>query len=222
LGKDKLRRWKEIEKFKNVIESPFGIDCELKDKWNDCFFKNENPIVLELGCGKGEYTVGLAKLNSNKNYIGVDIKGSRMYIGAKEALTKNLNNVGFLRTRIDFIDKCFGKNEIDEIWLTFSDPQAKKTRKRLTSPLFIDRYRNLIKEKGLVHLKTDSTLLYEYTIEEIEKNNYTLIYQSDEIYNELDILKTEKEIEVLNIRTHYEKLFSDKGHSIKYCCFLIN
>tara|TARA_Y100001933_G_C18922477_1_gene531622 strand:- start:794 stop:1231 length:438 start_codon:yes stop_codon:yes gene_type:complete len=145
-----------------------------------------------------------------------------MYIGAKEALTKNLNNVGFLRTRIDFIDKCFGKNEIDEIWLTFSDPQAKKTRKRLTSPLFIDRYRNLIKEKGLVHLKTDSTLLYEYTIEEIEKNNYTLIYQSDEIYNELDILKTEKEIEVLNIRTHYEKLFSDKGHSIKYCCFLIN
>ena len=102
------------------------------------------------------------------------------------------------------------------------DPQAKKTRKRLTSPLFIDRYRNLIKEKGLVHLKTDSTLLYEYTIEEIEKNNYTLIYQSDEIYNELDILKTEKEIEVLNIRTHYEKLFSDKGHSIKYCCFLIN
>ena len=209
MGKDKLRRWKEIKTFNNVIENEFGADCEFKGKWNSKFFKNDNPIVLELGCGKGEYTVGLANRNKNKNYIGVDIKGARIYIGAKEAYTKKLGNVGFLRTRIDFIDRCFEQNEVDEIWLTFSDPQPKKPRKRLTSPLFIERYRNFLKPKGLVHLKTDNSLLYEYSIEEINEKNYPLLYSSSDIYKELQILKTKEEQEVLQIKTHYEKMFSD-------------
>ena len=222
MGKDKLRRWKEIKTFNNVIENEFGSDCEFKGNWNSKFFKNDNPIVLELGCGKGEYTVGLANRNKNKNYIGVDIKGARIYIGAKEAYTKKISNVGFLRTRIDFIDRCFEKNEVDEIWLTFSDPQPKKPRKRLTSPLFIERYRNFLKPKGLVHLKTDNSLLFEYTTEEIKEKNYPLLYSSSDIYKELQILKTKEEQEVLQIKTHYEKMFSEKGHLIKYCCFLIN
>ena len=200
MGKDKLRRWKEIKTFNNVIENEFGADCEFKGKWNSLFFKNDNPIVLELGCGKGEYTVGLANRNKNKNYIGVDIKGARIYIGAKEAYTKKLGNVGFLRTRIDFIDRCFEQNEVDEIWLTFSDPQPKKPRKRLTSPLFIERYRNFLKPKGLVHLKTDNSLLYEYSIEEINEKNYPLLYSSSDIYKELQILKTKEEQEVLQIK----------------------
>ena len=168
MGKDKLRRFEAIKSFDNVFEPVREQDFEHSGKWNENIFKNQNPIVLELGCGKGEYSVGLGTLFSDKNYIGVEIKGNRIYIGAREAIDKNLNNVAFLRTRIDYIDSYFKENEVDEIWLTFSDPQPNKPRKRLTSTLFINRYRKFLKPGGLIHLKTDSSVLFDSTMEQIK------------------------------------------------------
>ena len=218
MGKDKLRRWKEIEKFKNVVENPLGIDCDLKDHWNDFFFKNKNQIVLELGCGKGEYTVGQADLNPNKNFIGVDIKGSRMYIGAKEALTKNLNNVGFLRTRIDLIQKYFSKNEIDEIWITFPDPQLKRSRlkKRLTHPKFLKLYNQILKPNSVIHLKTDNQFLHGFTLGVIAGEGHQLIDSTNDLY------ASEVERDNLDIKTYYEKIFLSKGMPITYLKFILN
>ena len=192
----------------------------LKGKWHEENFKNENPIVLELGCGKGEYSVGLAKNNPTKNYIGVDIKGNRIWTGAKEAIDTKLNNVAFLRTRIDFIEHCFSENEVSEIWITFPDPQPQKTRarKRLTHMMFVRRYQKFLKKGGLVHLKTDSTSFYEYTLEGIKENNFTLLFNTDDLY----VNCPQGREELVNIKTHYEKLFTDKGEKIKYCCFKIN
>ncbi|HWY10539.1 MAG TPA: tRNA (guanosine(46)-N7)-methyltransferase TrmB [Bacteroidia bacterium] len=192
----------------------------LKGKWHKEYFKNENPIVLELGCGKGEYSVGLAKNNPDKNYIGVDIKGNRIWTGAKEALDTKLNNVAFLRTRIDFIEHCFAENEVSEIWITFPDPQPQKTRtrKRLTNMMFITRYQKFLKKEGLVHLKTDSTSFYEYTLGVIQENNSTLLFNTDDLYVNCPAGREE----LTSIKTHYEKLFTDKGEKIKYCCFKIN
>ena len=161
-----------MQDFENVFQPAVGGDFVLKGKWRFDYFKNDHPIVLELGCGKGEYSVGLAKHFPEKNFIGVDIKGARMFIGAKEALENNMLNVAFLRTKIDFIQDYFAENEVDEIWLTFSDPQPKKPRKRLSSPLFINRYRQIMKPGGIVHMKTDSDILFEYTEEQIKENNY--------------------------------------------------
>lgn len=191
----------------------------LKGKWHSAYFKNQNPIVLELGCGKGEYSVGLAKNNPNKNYIGVDIKGNRIWTGAKEAIDTKLNNVGFLRTRIDFIEHCFSENEVSEIWITFPDPQPQKTRarKRLTHMMFINRYKKFLKPGGLIHLKTDSTSFYEYTLEIIKENKFTLLFSVDDLYTNCP----EGREELVNIKTHYEKLFTDKGEKIKYCCFIL-
>ncbi len=201
--------------FENISE---GFD--LKGKWHNEYFKNQNPIVLELGCGKGEYSVGLAKNNPAKNYIGVDIKGNRIWTGAKEAIDTKLNNVAFLRTRIDFIEHCFTENEVSEIWITFPDPQPQKTRarKRLTHMMFIRRYQKFLKPGGLVHLKTDSTSFYEYTLEVIKENNFTLLFNTDDLYSNCPAGREE----LINIKTHYEKLFTDKGEKIKYCCFKIN
>ena len=192
----------------------------LKGKWHSTYFKNQNPIVLELGCGKGEYSVGLAKNNLNKNYIGVDIKGNRIWTGAKEAIDVKLNNVGFLRTRIDFIEHLFTENEVSEIWITFPDPQPQKTRarKRLTHMMFINRYQKFLKPGGLVHLKTDSTSFYEYTLEVIAENKFVLLFSTDDLYVNCPAGREE----LTNIKTHYEKLFTDKGEKIKYCCFKIN
>jgi tRNA (guanine-N7-)-methyltransferase len=191
-------------------------------QWNKNVFKNSGKLVLELGCGKGEYSVGLGELFPENNYIGVDLKGNRIYIGAKQAIEKGLNNVAFLRTRIDFIDDYFAKDEVDEIWLTFSDPQPNKPRKRLTSTLFIDRYRKFLKPGGLIHLKTDSDLLYESTIEEIENNQYCLLDNKPDLYAALATNENIDERAIFSIKTHYEKLFVNRGHKIKYCCFTIN
>lgn len=201
--------------FENIKEG-----FPLSGKWHKEYFKNENPIVLELGCGKGEYSVGLAKNNPNKNYIGVDIKGNRIWTGASEALNSKLNNVAFVRTRIDFIDHCFSENEISEIWITFPDPQPQKTRarKRLTHMMFINRYKKFLKPGGLIHLKTDSTSFYEYTLEVIAENKFTLLFYTNDLYNNCPAGREE----LINIKTHYEKLFTDKGEKIKYCCFQIN
>ena len=191
----------------------------LKGRWHSDYFKNPNPIVLELGCGKGEYTIGLSENNQSKNYIGVDIKGNRIWVGAKYAIENNLNNVAFLRTRIDFIEHCFLENEIDEIWITFPDPQPQSTRKRsrLTNPLFLNRYKKILKKGGLIHLKTDSTSLYEYTLQVIEENKNLIIWQTDNLYQNCP----DNRQELIQIKTHYEKLFTDKGENIKYICFTL-
>ena len=222
MGKDKLRRFAIVENYSHFIQPELGEECEFKGKWRSHYFKNDNPIVVELGCGKGEYTVGLAERNQNMNYIGVDIKGARMYIGAKDSLEKGLKNVAFLRTKVDFITKSFELQEVDEIWLTFSDPQRKKPNKRLTSKVFIERYRQILKLGGVVHLKTDSDILFEFTEQEIITNNYSSEIVSWDIYQDLDNLQTDDDKEILQIRTHYEKLFSAKGSTIKYAKFKIS
>jgi len=220
VGKDKLRRFEAIKSFDNVFEPVREQDFEHSGKWNENFFKNQNPIVLELGCGKGEYSVGLGTLFSDKNYIGVEIKGNRIYIGAREAIDKNLNNVAFLRTRIDYIDSYFKENEVDEIWLTFSDPQPNKPRKRLTSTLFINRYRKFLKPGGLIHLKTDSSVLFDSTMEQIKLNEYELVDLRPDLY--ATVKEGDEEQKIFSIKTHYETLFTKRGHVIKYCCFKIN
>lgn len=222
MGKDKLRRFAIVENYPHFIQPKLGTPCELKGKWRSLYFKNENPIVVELGCGKGEYTVGLAKRNPNVNYIGVDIKGARMYIGAKEALDLKLENVAFLRTKVDFISESFDKDEVDEIWLTFSDPQPKKPNKRLSSRVFVNRYIQILKPGGYVHVKTDSDVLFEYTEEQIHTFNYPSEIISWDIYQDLKKLKSEEEREILQIKTHYEKLFTAKGSIIKYAKFRIS
>lgn len=220
MGKDKLRRFEAIKSFDNVFEPVREQDFEHSGKWNENIFKNQNPIVLELGCGKGEYSVGLGTLFSDKNYIGVEIKGNRIYIGAREAIDKNLNNVAFLRTRIDYIDSYFKEQEVDEIWLTFSDPQPNKPRKRLTSTLFINRYRKFLKPGGLIHLKTDSSVLFDSTMEQIKLNKYELVDLRPDLY--ATVKEGDEEQKIFSIKTHYETLFTKRGHVIKYCCFKIN
>ena len=220
MAKDKLKRFEEIKHFANVFEAPAMEVYEKKGKWHQDVFKNNNPIVLELGCGKGEYTTGLARMYPNKNFIGVDIKGNRIYIGAKESLKEGLNNVVFLRTRIDFINNFFGTDEIDEIWLTFSDPQPKKPRKRLSSKPFINRYNKFLKKDGKIHLKTDNDLLFEFTEEEIKNEKYNCHSLTWDLYGtEYFSGLSEEQKKIFEIRTHYEKLFSSKGSIIKYCCF---
>jgi tRNA (guanine-N7-)-methyltransferase len=219
----KLEKFEDFNGFSNCFTLYFEnkeTGLPLKGKWHKDHFKNNDPIVLELGCGKGEYSVGLAKNNPDKNYIGVDIKGNRIWTGATEALQAKLNNVAFIRTRIDFIDHCFNENEVSEIWITFPDPQPQKTRtrKRLTNMLFINRYRKFLKPGGLVHLKTDSTSFYNYTLEVIKENGFTLLFNTDDLYENCPAGREE----LINIKTHYEKLFTEKGEKIKYCCFKIN
>lgn len=194
----------------------------MKGKWRTTYFRNENPIVLELGCGKGEYSVGLAKHYPERNFIGVDIKGARMFIGAEEALNNEMTNVAFLRTRIDFITDYFEAGEVDEIWLTFSDPQPKKPRKRLSSPLFIDRYKSILKPGGIVHMKTDSDLLFEYTEEQIKEHGYECLELTWDLYGELPENIDPKTREIFHIKTHYEQLFTAKGATIKYAKFKIH
>jgi tRNA (guanine-N7-)-methyltransferase len=222
MGKDKIRRFAAIKTYSNVFEPVIGETFYMKGKWKADYFKNEHPLVLELGCGKGEYSVGMARKFRYKNFIGVDIKGARMFIGATEAIEENLNNVGFLRTKIDFINDCFEANEIDEIWLTFSDPQPKKPNKRLSSAVFIDRYKKMLKPGALIHLKTDSDLLYDFTMEEIATHGYELLFSSNDLYAESTSNISEELSDILPIKTHYEKLFTAKGAIIKYCCFKVN
>jgi tRNA (guanine-N7-)-methyltransferase len=225
-SKNKLKRFRENENFQNVFqptrEEVVSNSFPLKGKWNTDFFKNNHPIILELGCGKGEYSVGLGRKYPEKNFIGVDLKGNRIYIGAKDALETDLTNVAFLRTRIDFILDYFGEQEVDEIWLTFSDPQPNKARKRLSSPLFIDRYKKILKPGGIVHMKTDSDILFEYTLEQIEENNYECLESTWDLYANLPEDLDQDTREIFYIQTYYEKLFSSRGHKIKYCKFKIS
>jgi tRNA (guanine-N7-)-methyltransferase len=215
--KKKLERFAEMETFPNVIqpsfEEVFGKEYPIKGTWNNQIFRNDNPIVLELGCGKGEYTTGLARRFPGKNFIGIDIKGSRIWRGAKTALSERLENVSFLRTRIEMIRSFFGKDEVNEIWLTFPDPRLKKKRKRLTSPRFLNAYGSFLKDRGLIHLKTDSLILYQYTLDVVRHNNLRIIIHSQDLYH------SDIESDILGIQTFYERQFLDQGMQIRYLCF---
>ncbi|HSH51795.1 MAG TPA: tRNA (guanosine(46)-N7)-methyltransferase TrmB [Bacteroidales bacterium] len=220
MGKKKLQRFAEMEIFEHVVQPSydkvFCNDYHLKGKWNYLFFKNNQPIILELGCGKGEYTVELAKQYPEINFIGVDIKGARMWCGAKKAIEEKLYNVGFIRTRIDFISSFFGPNEIREIWITFPDPQPKKYYKRLTSTRFLEYYKNFLKPDGFIHLKTDNRALYLYTKNVIHVNKFELIEDTDNLYN------STINHSVLFIKTFYEKQFLAEAKPIHYLKFKLS
>jgi tRNA (guanine-N7-)-methyltransferase len=218
VGKNKLARWNEFGSYDNVIQPEIaevsGKDHTIKGKWNKELFKNENPIVLELGCGKGEYTVGLANNFVNNNFIGVDIKGARMWRGAKTANEQKLPNVAFLRTRIEFINSFFSEDEVDEIWITFPDPHpgGRNSNKRLTSPWFLNSYRKILKDNGLIHLKTDNTELFEFTKKVLAHNEVETIHSTSDLYSG-------KSDDILSIKTHYEKMFLAAGMKINYLSF---
>ncbi|MFV0484248.1 MAG: tRNA (guanosine(46)-N7)-methyltransferase TrmB [Bacteroidales bacterium] len=222
MGKNKLRKFDEVNNLNNVIQYTFkdGLpDAEghkFRGEWSRRFFANESPLILELGCGKGEYTVELGRLFSNKNFIGVDIKGARIWKGAKEADCNNISNVAFLRTRIEFVNFFFLQNEIDEIWLTFPDPQMKKDSKRLTSSFFMKRYEALLKPEGIIHLKTDSNFQYEYTKALVEKNGLSIVEQYDNVYEQA------QGTILTDIKTYYEKQWLDRGITIKYISFRLD
>jgi tRNA (guanine-N7-)-methyltransferase len=219
VGKNKLARWRELSGFRNVfqpdIEDVTGNDHPLRGRWKKEVFRNENPIILELGCGRGEYTTGLASRFPSNNYIGVDIKGARLWRGAKTANEKNMPNAAFLRTRIEFISSFFAPDEVDEIWLTFPDPYPGKrnSSKRLTSPLFLNSYRMFLKNMGIIHLKTDNSELYNYTKNIITENNLSLIFSSNDLY------ASDLENDIHAIRTHYENSFLNEGLKINYLSF---
>ena len=221
MGKNKLARWTELGSYDNVIqpeiEDVSGKDHPIKGRWNQDLFKNGNPITLELGCGKGEYTVGLANNFPHDNFIGIDIKGARMWRGAKTANEQKLPNVAFLRTRIEFINSFFSSDEVDEIWITFPDPHpgGRNSNKRLTSPWFLNSYRLFLKDKGLIHLKTDNKELYNFTCKVLSHNNVETIISTNDLY-------TEKIDNILSIRTHYEKIFLDAGLKINYLSFRLD
>ena len=219
MAKNKLQRFSEIRNFNNVIEINYDdiFNNKTSGCWQKDIFKNNNPIVLELACGKGEYTIGLAKKNPNKNYIGIDIKGERIWKGAKDAIDLNLDNVRFLRTRIEHLNLVFSENEVSEIWITFPDPFLKKSksRKRLTSLRFLEIYKKILSEKSFIHLKTDSKELYEYTLDVLVKNKLRILENLN------DITKNKK-IRDLDIKTYYEKKFNLMGKSITYIKFMLN
>jgi tRNA (guanine-N7-)-methyltransferase len=221
VGKNKLARWTELGTFNNVIQPTIGDvsgkDHHVKGRWNSEIFRNNNSLVLELGCGKGEYALGLATRFPEKNYIGIDIKGARMWRGAKTSNEQKLPNVAFLRTRIEFINSFFEENEVDEIWITFPDPHQgrRNSNKRLTSPSYLNSYRQFIKDKALIHLKTDNSELYNYTRSVALSNNLEIIYSTDDLYS--GVIS-----DILSIKTHYENIFLKNGLKISYICFRLN
>ena len=226
MAKKKLARFAEMEVLPNVFqpkhEEVFRTDYPLKGKWNQEVFHNDHPIILEIGCGKGEYTVELGKLYPEKNFIGLDIKGARMWTGATGALREGLSNVAFLRTNIEIIDRFFAEGEVAEIWLTFSDPQMKKVTKRLTSTFFMTRYRRFLQDRGRIHLKTDSNFLFTYTEYMVERNGLPLEFSTRDLYHSTWAEHPDtEEARILNIRTYYEQQWLDRGLDIKYMRFLL-
>ncbi len=220
MSKNKLARFAENKIFSNLFQhtdyDSYTNQFPLKGKWNELYFKNENPIILELGCGRGEYTLALSQRFPNVNVIGIDRKGARLWRGAKTAFEANMENVAFLRTGIDTISQYFAPNEVAEIWITFPDPQPKKERRRLTSPIFIERYKSILKPNAVIHLKTDSQELYHYTKQTAQLQKWTILEDMDDVYNHenIDSLLTE-------IQTFYEKIWIKEEKSIIYLKFKI-
>lgn len=221
-SKNKLKRFRENETFANVVQpsrEEVLSNFSLKGKWNS-FFKNDNPIILELGCGKGEYSLALAEKNPEKNFIGVDIKGARFWRGAKTALESNMTNVGFLRTQIELIDKCFEQGEVDEIWITFPDPQIKytRTKHRMTNQDFLKKYQAILKPEGIIHLKTDSEFMHGYTLGLLHGENHEILYAHHDVYK--NIQHSPKE--VISTQTFYESQYLETGKAITYIKFRLN
>jgi tRNA (guanine-N7-)-methyltransferase len=218
MSKNKLAKFAEMAEFSHVFqlttqEITSGKTFDLQGKWNARFFGNNHQIVLELGCGKGEYTVELAEKYPDKNFIGVDIKGARIWTGAKKSLERGLKNVAFLRIDIEMINHFFGAGEVSEIWLTFPDPQMRKTNKRLSSPNFLRRYVQLLTPNGLLHLKTDSNFMFAYTCAVVEDNKFPIVLKTNDLYAEKEVS------DILQIKTFYEKQWIARGIAIKYLCF---
>ena len=217
-SKNKLRRFKDNESFENVIQPSREEVLQgfsLKGKWLS-FFKNDNPIVLELGCGKGEYTTALAEKYPNKNFIGIDIKGARFWRGAKTALEGELKNVAFLRTQIELINYCFDQNEVAEIWITFPDPQIKykRTKHRLVTKPFLEKYQSILTENGIVHLKTDSEFLHGYLLGLLHEGKHDVLYANHDIYN-----SSSPPEEATAIQTFYENQYLETHKAITYVSF---
>lgn len=221
-SKNKLKRFKENETFKNVIqptrEDLVNQKFSLKGQWNQQFFKNDNPLVLELGCGKGEYSVALAQKYPNKNFIGIDIKGARFWRGAKTALESGLDNVAFLRTQIELIDHAFGSQEVDEIWITFPDPQIKykRTKHRMTNAAFLKRYKTILKPEGIVNLKTDSEFMHGYTLGLLHGQGHEVLYANHNVYKQEGSPE-----DVTAIQTFYESQYLEQNKAITYIRFKI-
>jgi len=217
MSKNKLQKFAEMEAFPHVFQHTFADllqkPFEMRGKWREAFFKNNNPIVLELGCGKGEYTVALGKLYPDKNFIGIDIKGARIWTGARQSQEAKMTNVAFLRTNIEMINRFFAGNEVDEIWLTFPDPQMKKLRKRLTATNFMRLYQQILKPNGIIHLKTDSRFMFSYTEEMLKINNFNVLFCNDDLYH------SGLNDNILSIQTFYERQWLDRGLTIKYLKF---
>ncbi len=217
MSKGKLAKFADMATYDNVFQYPYGAlehdGFPLRGHWHEEFFHNQNPIVLELGCGKGEYTVGLARLFPDMNFIGVDIKGARMWTGATEAVRNGMKNVAFIRTNIEIIDRFFAPDEVQEIWLTFSDPQMKKPTKRLTSTFFMERYRRFLVDGGIIHLKTDSNFLFTYTTYMVERNRLTLLFRTEDLYH--SPLATQHS-PLITLQTYYEQMWMERGLIIKY------
>ena len=220
MGKGKLAKFADMETYENVFQYPYSVvehvPSEMQGHWHEQYFHNDHPIVLELGCGKGEYTVELAKLYPDLNFIGVDIKGARMWTGATQALNEGLKNVAFLRTNIEIIERFFAEDEVQEIWLTFSDPQMKNPRKRLTSTYFMARYRKFLTDGGIIHLKTDSNFLFTYTTYMVEKNHLPLEFRTEDLYGDNNVQCSMFNVQLLSIQTYYESMWIARGLNIKY------
>ncbi|WP_423820004.1 tRNA (guanosine(46)-N7)-methyltransferase TrmB [Salinimicrobium sp. TIG7-5_MAKvit] len=221
-SKNKLKRFRENESFSNVVqptrEEVVDGEFNLKGKWSSDFFKNDKPIVLELGCGKGEYSVALAEAYPEKNFIGIDIKGARFWRGAKTALEEGLQNVAFLRSQIELVDLLFAENEVDEIWITFPDPQIKykRTKHRMTNSEFLQRYKKILKPQGLVNLKTDSEFMHGYTLGLLHGEGHEVVQANHNVYKNEYSPK-----EVTGIQTFYEKQYLEQGKPITYVQFRI-
>ena len=223
MSKGKLAKFADMETYENVFQYPYSVVSNvpfaMRGQWREQYFNNQNPIVLELGCGKGEYTVGLAKLFPQVNFIGVDIKGARMWTGATQALKEGLTNVAFLRTNIEIIDHFFAPDEVQEIWLTFCDPQMKNPRKRLTSTFFMQRYRRFLVNGGIIHLKTDSNFLFTYTCYMVERNHLPVEARTEDLYGDSHLAPRTPYLVPRTIQTYYESMWLARGLSIKYMKF---
>jgi tRNA (guanine-N7-)-methyltransferase len=214
--KKKLIHFQENLSFPHLFQAKYHeliTDHHLRNKWKEEYFRNDHPIILELGCGKGEYTIGLAEKSSEKNFIGMDVKGARLWRGCKTVEDKQLKNVAFIRSQVDHITKFFGRNEVDGIWITFPDPQVKKEKKRLTSPVFMEKYRNILAPHGIIHLKTDSILLFNYTLEIVNRDNHPVLFFTDDLYHSKTIE------DAGTIQTYYERIWLEEGKKIYYLKF---